>query len=153
VWRDGFYFGSSDAYEIGYYSAEGTLLHVIRTGEPNRLVANRDIERYKRAQTKAWRDARQAAERVVEEMPYPEEMPAYGPLRVDEEGNLWVAEYLPLGNEQPSWRVFDTRHRHIANVGMPVGFTPYQIGTDYVLGRWLDDLEVEHVQMYELIKG
>ena len=29
----------------------------------------------------------------------------------------------------------------------------YEIGADYVLGRWRDDLDVEHVQLYPLLKA
>jgi hypothetical protein len=34
----------------------------------------------------------------------------------------------------------------------PARFTPFEIGPDYVLGVWRDADDVEHVQMYELVK-
>ena len=28
-----------------------------------------------------------------------------------------------------------------------------EIGADYVLGRWLDEMEVEHIRVYRLSRG
>jgi hypothetical protein len=36
--------------------------------------------------------------------------------------------------------------------GKPEGVRVFQIGTDYLLGRWRDELEVERVRAYELVK-
>ena len=35
---------------------------------------------------------------------------------------------------------------------IPHRFQVYHIGEDFVLGKSTDDLDVEHVQLYELIK-
>ena len=35
---------------------------------------------------------------------------------------------------------------------MPARFEPRHIGSDYVLGVWRNDDDVEHVMMYELVK-
>lgn len=35
---------------------------------------------------------------------------------------------------------------------MPDGFKVLDIGSDYVLGRITDDLDVEHILLYELLK-
>ena len=50
------------------------------------------------------------------------------------------------------WTVFDARGRFLGDVTMPAGFTPFEIGADYVLGRWMDDLDVEYVHVYALDK-
>ncbi len=56
------------------------------------------------------------------------------------------------GAEVSRFRVFDTGGMLLGPVTMPTGFTVYDIGSDYVLGRVADDLEIEHVVMYRLIK-
>lgn len=54
-------------------------------------------------------------------------------------------------------RVIDTDPRtpldHWGNlVELPLGFRPYVIGSDYVLGRWRDELGIEYVRVYDLIE-
>ncbi len=79
-------------------------------------------------------------------------MPAYRSLVVDTEGNLWVEEYRRPGDDQPRWTVFNLDGEMLGLVETPPRFSIYQIGSDFVLGRWHDDLDVEHVQLYELLK-
>jgi hypothetical protein len=149
---NGFYFGSSDSYEIGYYSVDGSLERLIRLARPNRKVTDDDIERYREEELRGTRDSRdrQLAEILLSDMPFPATMRAYGRFIVDAEGNLWVAEYRPSDDDQPAWNVFDPHGVLLGVVQTPRRFYITQIGSDFVLGRALDEIDVEHVQMYEL---
>jgi hypothetical protein len=40
----------------------------------------------------------------------------------------------------------------LGSVALPDRFRPTQIGSDFVLGVWSDDLDVQHVRMYRLDK-
>ena len=40
----------------------------------------------------------------------------------------------------------------LGTLSVPDRFVIHDVGRDFVLGKWTDDLDVEHVQMYELIK-
>jgi hypothetical protein len=46
--------------------------------------------------------------------------------------------------------VFDPNGRWIARAEGPARFTPFQIGRDWVLGRYTDGEGVEHVQLHRL---
>jgi hypothetical protein len=70
----------------------------------------------------------------------------------DAESNLWVADYLAPGDEQPRWRVFDPEGRMLGTIETPIGFTIHEIGSDYLLGVERDELDVEKVVIYRLIK-
>ena len=48
--------------------------------------------------------------------------------------------------------VFDRRGIWLGDVTLPAGLTVYEIGSYYVLGSWQDEIEVEHVRLYELVK-
>jgi hypothetical protein len=48
--------------------------------------------------------------------------------------------------------VFDRDGRYLGTVETPAGFYVHQIGADFVLGRWLDELDVEYVSMHRLEK-
>lgn len=150
---DGFYLGNPATYEIRHYAADGTLRRVIRREHTKRPVTPADIERYKerRLELTGEPDARARLRRDLDALPYPETMPAYSRIAVDAEGNLWVAEYVSPG-EPGRWTVFDSGGRMIATLETPPGFAVHEIGSDCLLGRWLDEMEVEHVQVFRLAK-
>ena len=70
---------------------------------------------------------------------------------MDDEGNLWVGEYR-LQTEDQSWAVFDSNGRFLGVVDTPPNGLVNHIGSDFVLGVWQDELEVEQVRMYRIIK-
>ena len=49
--------------------------------------------------------------------------------------------------------MFDPAGAMLGVVETPARFTVDEIGPEFILGRWTDELDVEHVQVYELIKG
>ena len=49
--------------------------------------------------------------------------------------------------------MFDSEGLYLGVVETPPRFRIYEIGSDYLLGGWKDDLDVDHVRMYELVKG
>jgi hypothetical protein len=155
VYRDGFYYGSRDRYEIDHYSLDGRLLRSIRRAIPNMKVSAADIENYKRDHIEDAEDEnqRQLAVRLLEGVEFPEEFPAYGEIIVDDVRNIWVAVYRKPDDEQPRWTVFDSNGQLLGVVWMPERFNVHQIGSNFVLGRWQDELDIEHVRLFELIKS
>lgn len=153
-WRDGFFFGTGASYEVAYYSLSGNLLRSVRKTHTATQVTPAHIRSYVEAQLEEIDDQeeRRFIESVFAEMPFPETMPAYQDVLVDADGNLWVQEYRKPGASRPSWTVFDSDGVMLGVVETPTRFTVYQIGNDFVLGRWTDELDIEHVQLYELRK-
>jgi hypothetical protein len=84
---------------------------------------------------------------------YPPFLPAHGDLRVDATGAIWLADHQPYYERPPlDWTVFDRDGHRLGRITSPAGFTIDQIGDDFVLGRWSDELEVEHVRLYSLLR-
>jgi hypothetical protein len=154
VYRDGFFYGSGDRYEIEYYGDDAQLRRSIRRAQANMEVTDADVEGYTRNQLENAGDERQRQinERLLADVTFPATFPAYRNFIVDAEGNLWVAVYGRPGDESPRWTVFDSNGQMLGEVSIPERFTVYQIGSDFVLGRWRDDLTVEHVLLFELLK-
>jgi hypothetical protein len=146
------YYGSSDRYEIEVRGMDGTLQRLIRRPVPNRLVTKDLIaERERRLrERRAQRGATSAT--PFDGIPYPADMPPYESLRLDAGGNLWVA-YYRLEEEPVRWAVFDPAGRWLGDVQTPDGGRVWDIGDDYVLGVWQDELDVQQVRMYRLVKG
>ncbi len=88
----------------------------------------------------------------------PASLPRYRSMVLQAGGNVWMEKFDPSASEEtPSlWWVQDLRTRTddpLENtVELPPGFRPYDIGSDYVLGKWTDELGIEYVQMYDLIE-
>ncbi|MGD2153322.1 MAG: hypothetical protein PVG79_08630 [Gemmatimonadales bacterium] len=146
------YFGSSDSFEIGHYDARGRLTRLIRKAQTNLPVTAEDVERWKQDAIADQEDeiGRTILGRLLDDMPFPETMPAYRRLIVDSEANLWVEEYRRPGDDQPRWTVFDPQGVMLGTVETPPNLEVYQVASDFVLGRRTDELGVESVQLYKL---
>jgi hypothetical protein len=146
--------GDNDTYSIGVYSADGKLERLIRRQHTPHPVTQEHIDmvRQERLDGTDSPGSRQRIEKMIAAMPLPPTMPAFDALQADDDAHLWVREYSPPGTLGSQWTVFDREGRMLGTVSMPDHFRPTQIGRDFVLGVWRDDLDVEHVQMYALEK-
>ena len=62
----------------------------------------------------------------------------------------WNSDRVPdLGLR---YDVFDAGGQFLGAVKLPPDFEPTDIGSNYVLGLWEDDLEVQYALRYELVK-
>jgi len=156
------YAGAGDSYEVEVYRtdrpasdlAENQVRpeRLVRLPRPNRPVTGAAVAEFRRVQLDRELDdnSRRRIERYLAEVTFPKEMPAYRDLRVDAGGNLWIEEYRAPGEEenQPRWEVFDPDGVWLGTVETPVGFQIFEIGEDYLLGLWRDDLGVEYLRRY-----
>jgi hypothetical protein len=145
---DDWYYGSSDTWEIEVYSATGVLKRLIRLAMPNYPVTAENIEAYRRSSLESDSREPEAMRRILADIPFPETFPAYRSFLVDDERNLWVAEY----RRWPRWAVFDPEGRFLGNVPTPRNGRVTHIGSDFVLGVWRDEMDVEQLRVYRLIK-
>ena len=86
-------------------------------------------------------------------------LPVLRSIHVDETGHLWLQPYYVAGAEPPPFEVHAPDGTWLGSVALPPGlhraFIQYQapymeIGEDYVLGLWTDDLDVQYVRMYRI---
>ena len=89
---------------------------------------------------------------VLDDSPIRETMPAYRSILVDRVGNLWVEEYRRPGDTLPRWTVFNGEGELLGTLSLPDRFVVNDVGNDCVLGRWSDEMDIEHVRLYGLIK-
>lgn len=150
------YLGVSDTYEIGAYTPSGRLTRLVRRAHEPRKVTEAEIEANRALMTDAMADQSnpfvQQFREAYASIPYPETMPAYGELETDADGNLWVSTSLGIPDEPRRWSVFHPEGRWLGDVTTPPRLMVREIGTDYILGHATDELEVERVLLYQLIK-
>lgn len=157
------YVGVSDRFEIRVFGSGAALLRIIRLNSDVTPVTDADVRLYAEVHAAdrlppEERDDPSAVRRMVQTMldqPRPETFPMFAGLIVDDVGVLWVREHRAPGAERPRhWIVFDTDGRLLGTVQMPRGFLQvFQIGPDFVLGRALDDFDIEHIQLYGLTRS
>jgi hypothetical protein len=141
----------TDRYEIVRYTPAGVADLVVRLERTAVPVASGDVARFKAERLEnAEARFRQQTERNLQEMPFPATFPAFADLMADPDGNLWVLDYSRPGEERRHWTVFSPEGRALGMVETPAGLRILEIGRDYVLGVWQDDLDVEHVRMHRL---
>ena len=153
VFGNRWYYGSSDSWEIEVYSPDGALTHLFRRDEPNRPVTQEIIDEYRDPLADPRIVATLAASGVSLATPeiFPETLPAYRSFIASDDGTLWVENYT-RPSEQPSWAVFRDDGRYLGDVDTPMGAEVTHIGDDFVLVIWENELEVQQMRMYELIK-
>ena len=150
-------FGNTERFDIRMLDSGGSVVRIVRREEGRRPVSEGQRERWVSGRLSeidndgTERSRRQRA--LFDDIPFPDSLPAFEALSLQEGGRLWVRE---TGLDGPAaamarWSAFDSGGQPLGVVEMPAGFQPFEIGTDYVLGLWKDALGVEYVQLYDLV--
>jgi len=148
------YIGTADTFEIEVRSLDGTLLRKMRRPSDDLTITGADIERY----IEVLSEDLEAAEEVrslrveVNTMPMPETFPAYTRFVLDATDHLWVENYRKPGEERVLWSVFDPQSEWLGEVEVPPRLEVSEIGADYVLGVFRDELDEQSVRLYGLLK-
>ena len=94
-------------------------------------------------------------------MPRAPHLPVLRSIHMDGTGHLWLQPYYVAGVEPPPFEIVAPDGTWLGSVRLPPGlhraFIQYQapymeIGDDYVLGVWTDELDVQYVRMYRIDK-
>lgn len=163
----GIYVGEGTSFEIESLSLDGTLERVIRSSHRNLTLteahreAFRELERDQLSNSQVGAappgvqipepPSSQEIERALAEVEFPATIPPYTQFLVDSEDDLWVREYKMQGAPGPEvWSVFAPEGYLLGTVETPERLQVRQIGPDFVLGIWTDELDVRYVRKYAL---
>jgi hypothetical protein len=148
------YIGTADEFEIQVFSLDGTLQQSWRrtpfdtTLDPSRieaLVAEEGPDSSFARQLDYYR-------RTFEEPPLPETLPAYRRFLLDAADHLWVEHYRPLNRGPRLWSIFAPDGAWLGELEVPEAFDVTDVGEDYVLGVWSDELDEQSIRMYGLVR-
>lgn len=152
-WGDLIVHSLNSRYEIRAFAWDGTLARIVRRDHVARPPSAEEIGAYIDEEVAGYPDDVVAVQRErYQSVPVADNHPAFTSVIVDKLNHIWVEEYEFPGEERPGslWTVFDAEGRVLGFVETPEGLEIFEIGEDYILGRWRDELEVEYVQIREL---
>jgi hypothetical protein len=149
---DRFFVATGDEYRVDAFTHNGTPHSAVRRPVQPLPLTRADVAEYTRRVVEG-AGSRAAEERAeLAAAPMPKTIPPTGAMLTDAEGRLWVQEGQPMTDvaRGSRWSVFDARGRRVARASGPARFTPFQIGREWVLGRYTDADGVQHVQLLRL---
>lgn len=144
------YAGLAETFEIEVFDLDGNLVRRIRRAvPPPPAVTMADLERLAELEPQRLSFSRLE---LIRQADLPPTFPAYDQLVVDPTGWLWVRNFRQAGAGEAIWSVFSDGGEWQGDVAVPVGLSVLEIGADYVLGIWRDELDEESVRVYRLLK-
>ena len=155
VTRGRVFVGTQEDFTIREYSPDGKLVTLIRAPSQDLRISANDLAEYKRNLLQIVGDNPPNREKVAQHVAqeaHPPTRPAYGRVLLDSENQLWISKpYNPLATPV-EWLVVDLETGRSTELQVPERFHIYEIGKDYVLGRFKDDYGVEYVKLYALTR-
>ena len=156
---DRFFVGSSDAFAVDVWDAEGRHVRAIRVEAPVRPVTDElmaswveaEVERRRRLSEERGRSFDEGeARRELRAQQHAPAVPAFAALLPTEDGGLWVKEFAMPGAEglPQRWTIFDAEGRIAGTIDLPARFTPLHIAGGVVWGVTRDALDVPFVHAY-----
>ena len=139
---------------------DGEVTAILRRDEPVREVTDEDVDAYVEWMTAGSVAAGLHVPPGLREQPMASTLPALKSIHLDASGNLWVEPHSRHGSQVPPFQVYTPDGEWLGTVAVPSGLQQenlglpvrFEIGGDYILGVWRDELEVEYVRMYGLVK-
>jgi hypothetical protein len=121
VGASSFIFGPADSYELREYNLNGNIDRILRIDHAPRSINNDDIAEYRRDRLERAEQegARPAMERLLSELPFPATLPPYERAVLDEENNLWIADYRVTREGSANWKVFSASGDFMGSVVAP----------------------------------
>jgi hypothetical protein len=153
---DRVYVGTADSAFVDVYSTSGEKLATMAVGENKpRRPTERNYERAIEELLLMFhdREMRDANRTFAAKIPPPEQMPSYSGIFTDPAGTLWVNLSAP-GDGETRLRAIGADGAQLGEVMLPLDLVLFEVGEDYVLGRWEDEESGEvHVRMYRFQRG
>ena len=163
VWGDLVVIGITDRYELKAFAADGSLERIVRRAHVPRPPTQAEIATFIDDALSDETSGMSAAEAesvrrfrrpMYESVPAAERFPVFASIIADALDHLWVEEYEPPGEERPGslWTVFDPEGHALGFVETPDAILITEIGEDYILTWIHDELGVERVQLWPLVR-
>jgi len=148
--------GTAEDMEVSVFDPRGRLQSIFRVPEVELTLLEEDRDWFfeqlsKRAKTP---EEGEMLEAVIEGMVFPEKKAAYSGMLVGPDGTVWLRTglHFPPEGSSREWTVFSPEGALLGALQLPEGFEVFEFGSDYALGVWKDEMDVEFIHLYRLNK-
>jgi hypothetical protein len=159
VTEDGFYWGTSDRYEIRFFDSEGTLRRILRRPVEPRPVVPAMVEAWITASLEDVRRSEGEAavpryRQEYEQGSFGDRVPLFDRAFIDGDARLWVgASSWPVIQSAPrQWSIFSREGTWLGDVAAPPQLRIVDSRDDLVLGVWQQEGEAPYVQVHRLLR-
>jgi hypothetical protein len=152
IGADRIYTGTGDTYTIDMLDFSGRKIGTFGKPSVELAVTKADIDLAVEDEAGGKDDAaRDRVRKSYEAMDLPKTIPAYKAMLVDSQGMVWIRDFRRASPTLANWTVFTRDGKQVAEVRLPLHLTVYEIGRDYVLGKFIDPEEdIPEIRMYRL---
>jgi hypothetical protein len=157
---NGFYWATSDKYEIAFYDSAGSLRRILRRPVSPRTVNDSLIAVHEEALLDQVRRFEGEARvpnyrRDFDEGEHGPTVPLFGKAFVDQDQRLWISESTwPSLDFRPSrWSLFSPEGFWLGDLEVINGLEVLDARGETVLGIWRNELDVQFVQLHRLVLG
>jgi hypothetical protein len=142
----GFAISASDAFQVHWYDERGRLLRIVRSSDIVNVIPPDSVEAFQRRMAQRNQNSSPAIES------FPRNRTAISGMAIDRGGRLWLKQRSPSDQAVALWVIFDADGTPRAQIKMPASASFADAGADYVLVRQRDELDVESVVLYPVLK-
>jgi hypothetical protein len=148
--------GGLGPWEVSFTDENGALRRIVRADIARLSVSDRMIDDERAGlpdRARAIGLPPGIVESAFNDIPSPDSIPAIGEMHFDRSGNLWVGRRTSNQLVVFDFDVIDPDGRWIATARLPDDLGRIlEMGDDYILASWLDDLDVQYLRMYPIVR-
>ena len=148
------YIGSGERFELELYDLKGALQSLLRgPAIPLKMTDSLKSFYTDLAVARISPDRRPALRNEIASWQWPESMPAYTKLMVDDAGVAWLRAFQVDPRAAESWSLLDPQRGYLGDVTLTPGVTLLEAGTNHVLVLQRDSLDIERVLKFTMTRS
>ena len=150
------WYGHSSDFELVGHDRTGSVRRIVRMNRTPKAVTQEEVAEALAEVEKSFEGRSGPAVERILETEFASTHPVHGMLMSDETGSLWVQRYRNDYVQDPGpqeWDIFDAEGRLTGYLTIPNEIRITDIGGQFVLGVNSDELGVQTVRLYRLLRG
>lgn len=145
------FIGDGKQFEVEVWTLAGDQIGLIRGPSVPLEVTDSLIQAFIEVELADVEERRHPAIRAaIEALEWPESIPAFTELRVDNTGVVWLKRFTVEPDEPETWSLLHSELAYLGDVQLPPRRSLLEIGDEYLLLLSRDELDVERVERVSL---